>query len=142
MVTYTDSLESISASELYGFFDGWPNPPSPSVHLELLRNSYEVVLALDEQTGQVVGFVTAISDGVLSAYIPFLEVLPAYQDQGVGQELMRRMLEKLQGLYMVDLLCDSELQNYYAQFGMRTANGMMLRNYDRQSGPKCMKETR
>ena len=134
MITYTDSLEDISASELQGFFVGWPNPPTPDTHLKLLRSSYEVELAIDEQTSQVVGFITAISDGVLSAYIPFLEVLPSHQGQGIGQELTRRMLEKLSGIYMVDLLCDAELQDFYARLGMQPARGMMLRNYDRQSG--------
>ena len=56
----------------------------------------------------VVGFVTAVSDGVLSAYIPLLEVLPEYQDRGIGSELMRRILEQLDDLYMVDVLCDAE----------------------------------
>jgi hypothetical protein len=32
----------------------------------------------------VVGFITAISDGVLTAYVPFLEVLPAHRRQGVA----------------------------------------------------------
>ncbi len=134
MITYTNSLKGISPSHLQGFFVGWPNPPSPETHLRLLQSSYAIVLALEGETNHAVGFVTAISDGLLSAYIPFLEVLPSYQGQGIGQELVRRMLEKLNDLYMVDLLCDAELQGFYARFGMRPASGMMLRNYERQSG--------
>lgn len=76
----------------------------------------------------------AISDGLLSAYIPFLEVLPAYRGRGIGQELTRRMLDKLTRLYMVDLLYDPELQPFYARLGMKAASGMMLRKYERQSG--------
>ena len=43
-------------------------------------------------SAQVVGFVTATSDGVLSAYIPFLEVVPAYRSRGIGslRENLRR----------------------------------------------------
>ena len=136
MITYTDSLEGISASKLRGFFVGWPTPPTPDTHLKLLRSSYGVVLAIDEQTGQVIGFITAISDAVLSAYIPFLEVLPSYQGQGIGQELARLMLEKLSGIYMVDLQCDAESQAFYTRLGMQPASGMMLRNYERQSGQR------
>ena len=44
------------------------------------------------------------------------------------------MLERLGDLYMVDLLCDAELQPFYARFGMRPAVGMLRRNYARQSG--------
>ena len=128
MLSYVDSIEGITPDRLRGFFVGWPNPPSPETHLRLLANSDAVVLAIDRASGDVVGFITAISDGVLSAYIPLLEVLPAYQGRGIGQELVRRMLAKLDGLYMVDLLCDPELQPFYARLGMQPATGMMLRN--------------
>lgn len=82
----------------------------------------------------MVGFITAITDGVLSAYIPLLEVLPAYRGRGTGSELLRRLLQKLDHLYMVDLLCDAELQPFYERMGMRPATGMMIRNYAKQSG--------
>jgi ribosomal protein S18 acetylase RimI-like enzyme len=136
MLRYVNSIESVAAENLRGFFIGWQNPPSPATHLELLRNSSLVVLAIDSETGDVVGFITAISDGVLSAYIPLLEVRPEYQRQGIGLELTRRMLERLKDLYMVDLLCDEELQSFYAKLGMKRAQGMFLRNYEHQDGAK------
>ena len=106
---YTTSIKDITVNQLNGFFVGWPNPPSPAVHMRLLEKSTHVVLAVDEVSKQVVGFITAISDGVLSAYIPFLEVLPTYQEQGIGQELVKKMLEVLKDIYMIDLMCDQEL---------------------------------
>jgi GNAT superfamily N-acetyltransferase len=135
VIVYTSSLDGVTADMLRGgFFVGWPDPPSAETHLRLLHTSDHVVLAVDDETGGVVGFVTAISDGVLSAYIPLLEVLPAYQAHGIGTELIRRMLDMLRPLYAVDLLCDTEVQPFYARLGMRPATGMMVRNYDRQSG--------
>ena len=134
MIVYIDSVEGINPDQLHGFFVGWPNPPSPQTHLKLLASSDKIMLAVDGETGHVVGFITAISDGLLSAYIPFLEVLSPYRGQGIGQELTRRMLDKLNGLYMVDLLCDPALQPFYARLGMKAASGMMLRKYERQSG--------
>lgn len=134
-IHYTDSLDAVTAQSLRGgFFVGWPNPPTPQTHLRLLQGSSAVILAIESASGQVVGFITAISDGVLAAYIPLLEVLPDYQAQGIGRELVRRMLERLNNLYMIDLLCDTELQPWYASQGMKPASGMLLRNYARQSG--------
>jgi len=66
----------------------------------------------------------------LSAYIPLLEVLPKYQKLGIGKELVSRMMESLQGLYMVDVVHDESLQAYYAKFGMTAAKGSVVRNYD------------
>jgi GNAT superfamily N-acetyltransferase len=134
VITYTDSIAGVGPDSLRGFFVGWPNPPAPETHLRILQGSTVVVLACDDATGAVVGFITAISDGVSCAYIPHLEVLPAYQGHGIGSELMRRMLEKLRGLYMIDLLCDPDVQPFYERLGMRPATGMLIRNYDRQSG--------
>jgi len=135
MIQYQDHLRDITEASLAeGFFDGWPNPPSYAVFMQILKNASCVVLAKDAQTGKVVGFITALSDGVLTAYIPLLEVVPAYQKQGIGKELTRRMLDKLKGIYMVDLLCDPDLQDFYEQLGMRKAQGMLIRNYEHQSG--------
>ena len=134
MITYRTSLDRISSEMLTGFFVRWPKPPSSETHLRLLQQAYRVVLAVDDQTNRVVGFVNAIGDGVLSAYIPLLEVLPEYQMQGIGDELMKRMLRMLDNLYMIDLTCDRRLQPFYGQFGMFKATGMMIRNFAHQAG--------
>lgn len=101
--------------------------------MRILKGSYCVWLAIDTASNMVVGFITAISDGVLSAYIPLLEVLTGYRGRGIGKELVVRMLNSLENLYMVDLLCDKELQAYYAKFGMKNAAGSFIRNYSRQN---------
>jgi ribosomal protein S18 acetylase RimI-like enzyme len=118
---------------LIGFFVGWPNPPSPEAHLRVLHRSAHVQLAIDDTAGRVVGFVTAISDGVLSAYIPLVEVLPEYQHQGIGTELIHRMIARLQHLYMIDTLSEDDVTSFYERVGMERAAGMMIRNYQNQS---------
>jgi len=44
--------------------------------------------------------------------------------------------ERLDGLYMVDLLCDVELQSFYESLGMRPATGMSIRRFELQSGAR------
>jgi ribosomal protein S18 acetylase RimI-like enzyme len=133
-ISYTDSSQGITVEQLQGFFVDWPNPPSPETHLRLLRGSDLVELAIDSEHQQVVGYITAITDGVLCAYIPMLEVLPDYQGRGIGSELPRRVLERLSHLYIIDLLCDADLQGFYARAGMQPTTGMLIRRYDRQDG--------
>ncbi len=134
MVTYTDSLNGITADQLHGYFVGWPNPPSPETHLKILEKSDEIFLAIDNETGNVVGFITAITDEILSAFIPLLEVLPDYQGRGIGQQLTRRMLDKFDRLYQIDLMCDQKVQSFYARFKMKRAHGMTIRNFANQAG--------
>jgi ribosomal protein S18 acetylase RimI-like enzyme len=129
VITYIDSAEAIDADQVDGFFIGWPTKPTPEQHLDLLRGSYAVELALDGDT--VVGFATAISDGVLSAFIPLLEVLPEYGHQGIGTELMRRLLAQLDRFYMVDLCCDAGLEPFYRSLGFSVLDrGMGVRRHD------------
>ena len=134
MIHYTDSTQNITSKHLHGFFVGWPNPPSPQTHLKILQNSDEIILAIDDQSKQVIGFITAHTDKILTAYIPLLEVLPNYQGQGIGQELTQRMLKKLNKFYAIDLLCDEDLQPFYAKLGLKPAHAMLIRNYQHQSG--------
>lgn len=133
MVTYTTSLDGVTADHLRGgFFVGWPNPPTPETHLRILRGSSHVVLAWDDN--RVVGFINALSDGVLMAYVPLLEILPVWQGQGIGSDLVRRILAELGPMYAVELLCDAELIPFYARLGMENVPGMCFRNFATQSG--------
>ena len=132
MISYTETLDNITPQMLIGFFEGWPNPPSPEMHLEILRGSYSVVLALDQN--RVVGFINAISDGQLMAFLPLLEVLPEYRGRGIGSALVKQISQTLADLYALDLICDPDVQPFYERLGWLRTNGMSVRNYNRQSG--------
>jgi GNAT superfamily N-acetyltransferase len=123
-VVYTGDASTLAAADLDGFFVDWPVRPSPERHLRILHGSDVVVLARDGDRGRVIGFVTAVTDGALSAFIPLLEVLPQWQGQGIGSELVRRVLAELDDLYMVDLVCDPELEPFYRRFDLTPLSAM------------------
>ena len=128
MISYSDQVHDLGADQFDGFFTGWPRSPSRAQLRAVLRQSYRVVVAVEQETATVVGFITAISDGVLTAFIPWLEVLPPHQGRGIGSELLRRMFVELSHLYSVDLTCDEKLARFYRQRGMIALRGMGLRN--------------
>jgi ribosomal protein S18 acetylase RimI-like enzyme len=133
-IEYTTDIADVEPGHLTGFFERWPTPPSPERHLQILRGSYRVVLAREQGDPQVVGFVNALSDGTLYAFVPLLEVLPSHRHHGIGSELVRRMLTELAGFYAIDLVCDEELASFYERFGMKRATGMVLRRYEAAAG--------
>ena len=134
MIRYTTSIDGITPDMLSGFFVGWPDPPSPAKHLKILKNSACVVLAVDDSDSRVIGFVNAISDGILSSYSPLLEVLPERQGNGIGKALIETILGELQGLYQIDVLCDEPTVPFYLRCGFLRATGAMIRNRESQSG--------
>ncbi|CAM3266455.1 GNAT family N-acetyltransferase [Stackebrandtia soli] len=107
-------------------FVGWGRRLDQRQFAAALAGSSAVEFAVED--GTVVGFVTAISDGVLTAFIPWLEVLPAYQGRGIGDELLRHVTAALSHMYSIDLVCDANLVDYYRRHGMIALSGMGLRH--------------
>ena len=134
-IKYTSSLEGLTADMFDGgFWVGWSNPPAPDMHLHMLENAYAFWLAIDEDAGKVVGFINAVSDGVMAAYIPLLEVLTEYQGHNIGREITQRLLDDLKHLYMVDICHDDDVTAFYAQFKPHQGLSSCFRNYEAQSG--------
>ncbi len=132
-LTYQTTAEGLTSDQLDGeFFEGWVDPPSPETLLRILQSSTHVVVAVRNE--KVIGFVTALSDGILSAFITLLEVVPDEQDKGIGHSLINQLMDDIGDLYMVDLVCDANLSRFYAELGFATTTGMSRRNYAMQSG--------
>lgn len=127
---YSQELENTQIAD--GFFENWPKYPNKADHRRILSNSYKSIVAIDG--GKIIGFINIISDGVLSAYIPLLEVIPIYRGKGIGRRLVEMAIEETKNLYMIDLCCDRDLSPFYKRFGMFEATAMIARNYGAQSG--------
>ena len=129
MIIYCDTKDKISEEQLKGFFVDWKKPLTAEQHYKLLCGSTYFVVAVDDEVNQVIGYITALSDGTNSSFIPLLEVLPNYQGKGIGTRLMKEILLKLQDIPNVDLTCDIKLQSFYERFKMLKSNGMILRKF-------------
>jgi len=129
IIYYDNNKNDISEEQLKGFFVGWKKTLTAEQHRKLLYGSTYFVIAVDDETNQAVGFITALSDGVNSGFIPLLEVLPDYQGKGIGTKLMEEILIRLNKIPNIDLTCDVELQPFYERFKMLKSTGMVLRKY-------------
>lgn len=134
MINYSNDKLIIESLEVSGFFVGWPSPPDEATFRKILKNSQFIQLAIIEN--KLIGFVNAISDLTLSAYIPLLEVLPEYQGQGIGQTLIEKVKNNLKDHYMVDICCDEDVVPFYKNLGFKQGYSMTLRNYNMQGGIK------
>jgi ribosomal protein S18 acetylase RimI-like enzyme len=127
VIEYHSDVTNLSPEQIQGFFVGWQNPFPPETHLRMLTQSDLAQVAIDAETGRVVGFIAALTDNVQGAFITLLEVLPEYQGQGVGKALMAQMLDRLSHIQTIELMCDAGVVPFYEQFGMKPSGGMVLR---------------
>ncbi len=42
---------------------------------------------------------------------------------------MKRLIQRLEKLYAIDLMCDPEVAPFYENLGFQPGNGMMIRRY-------------
>lgn len=81
---------------------------------------------------RLIGYVDCVSNGVTDAYIQDLMVHPDYQNRGIGTKLMNRMLSYLKEkhIYVITVVFDDALQNFYGKFGFRRMLGGQLETYE------------
>ncbi len=95
-----------------------------------IRASWRVVGAYD-QAGAMVGFARAFSDGG-SAYLSDVYVLPAHRGAGLGQAIVRAMIEDGPGAGLRWMLHTSDAHGLYRRFGFTQPDGRYL---ERPGGP-------
>ena len=103
--------DDIKPGELDNFFHGWKSPPSTEIKEKLLNGSDLIVAA--RENGILVGFLTAISDGAMHAFISLVEVLEVHQSKGIGSHLMDRAVDYLKGYYDIVLITDPDKGLFY-----------------------------
>lgn len=102
----------VSFEEIFPLYEavGWTNyTTNPTMLKNALEHSLFLISARDED-GKLVGFLRAVGDGYSILYIQDIIVLPEYQRQGIGTQLLRQTLEHFKEVYQIILTTDSELK--------------------------------
>ncbi len=88
-----------------------------------LNNAFHITTVRDN--GRAVGMIRVLSDGSYANYITDVMVIPEYQHQGIGTEMMRRTMAFMQStlepgdtiaLYLMSAI---GREDFYKQFGFR-----------------------
>ncbi len=117
----------INAGELDPFFHGWKAPPTAATRVALLKGSDFLATARDQ--GQLVGFIAAISDHAMHAFITLVEVLEPYQGKGIGKRLVELATDHYKGSYDIVLITDPDKGSFYKKFGFAEIYGMHIRDF-------------
>ncbi|WP_028975720.1 GNAT family N-acetyltransferase [Sporolactobacillus terrae] len=117
------STECPSASDFYHLYQttGWNADQTYGKEQldQAIRNSWYTLSVYEDE--QLIGFGRIISDGVYQAFLCDLIVLPEQRNNGIGSELVERLLAhcKVHGLRWIQLSCAKGKQAFYERFGFR-----------------------
>jgi GNAT superfamily N-acetyltransferase len=94
--TLTENPASVDVQQLmdlYRLIQGVPAPTDPAYIEKALAGSDYVILA-STRSGQLVGWLRAISDGVSATWIPEMVVHPEYQFLGLDGKLLEALIQR------------------------------------------------
>ena len=105
---------------------GWTNYTNqPQMLEQALSHSLATYLARDGE--KIVGLVRLVGDGFSSVFVQDLIVLPSYQRQGIGSNLMKEALADYKDAYQIQLATEQteKTLNFYRSLGFK-----ILSTYD------------
>ena len=80
-----------------------------------MKNYKSVFTAWDGE--KLVGLVSAMDNGVLTAYVHYLLVDPDYQKHGIGRKLMEMIKERYADYKKICLIAESDAIKFYETCG-------------------------
>lgn len=95
-----------------------------------LKNSHTLLTAWDGD--RLAAMACAISDGYMVLYVPFVAVHPQHQGQGIGTEIMARLMERYKDVARKVLVALTGKEDFYEKMGFVKADDrtpMYLKNY-------------
>ncbi|MGX7108030.1 GNAT family N-acetyltransferase [Facklamia miroungae] len=101
----------------------------PDILEKAIQNSLKVWTAWKGE--QLVGLVRVVGDGLTIIYIQDILVLENYQRQGVGSQLLQKVLKEYQSVRQIILLTDDTdiTQKFYEKNGLVQTADFQLMTY-------------
>lgn len=114
---------SISIDDVLHLYQavGWTNyTHQPEMLEQSLAYSLAIYLANDGE--KIVGLVRLVGDGFSSVFVQDLIVLPSYQRQGIGSNLMKEALADYKDAYQIQLATEQteKTLGFYRSLGFET----------------------
>ena len=114
---------SISIDDVLHLYQavGWTNYTNqPQMLEQALSHSLATYLARDGEA--IVGLVRLVGDGFSSVFVQDLIVLPSYQRQGIGSNLMKEALADYKDAYQIQLVTEQteKTLGFYRSLGFET----------------------
>jgi ribosomal protein S18 acetylase RimI-like enzyme len=119
----------IDKNQLVNLFNsvGWKTAEYPNRLYTAIKNSEYVMSVWNDD--ELIGLISAISDGAINVFITYLLVKPEYQNQGVGRIMMNDFCKHFKGYGRRILSTEIDKEAYYNKFGF-VVDGIVMFNKD------------
>ena len=117
------SQQSVALEDVLHLYQavGWTNYTNqPQMLEQAMSHSLATYLARDGE--EIVGLVRLVGDGFSSVFVQDLIVLPSYQRQGIGSNLMKAALADYKDAYQIQLVTErtEKTLGFYRSLGFET----------------------
>lgn len=119
----------ISKEQLVNLFKavGWKTAEYPEELYNAIKNSEYVMSVWKDEN--LVGLISAITDGYINVFITYLLVKPEYQNMGLGKIMMDDFSKTFEGFGRRILTTESDKEKFYNKFNFNT-DGIAMLNYN------------
>jgi len=118
-ITIKDKSLTLTSKQLEDLFLSveWSSGHYPD-KLEIAMQNYETVFtAWDDD--KLVGLISAMDDGMMTAYIHYLLIRPEYQGKGIGKQLIECTKEKYKDYLRIVLVAYDKECGFYEHCGFK-----------------------
>ena len=126
-----EGIDFARIDELLAFYERewWTQGRERADVERMLVGSDAVVAAVELDSGELVGFVRALSDGAFRSTIFDLIVARAWQGRGLGRALVERILATpaLERCRRTDLVCREDMAAFYESLGFERSASDQIR---------------
>lgn len=102
----------------------WPSLTDPAV-VEQVCTAAGAVAYVATDTGRLIGWAQALTDGVLQAHLSFVGVHPEHRRRGIAKLLVVATFQAA-GAKRMDLVTDEDAAGFYERFGHHRMAGFRL----------------
>lgn len=119
---------------------GWTAYTTNLPQLQRAVAASRLVISAWEQD-ELIGLARVVGDGETIAYVQDILVKEAWQNKGIGKELMRRIFEEVKHIRQVVLMTDAgeanrDVENWYTHVGFKRFEDIGVQGFARLNSPE------
>lgn len=119
---------------------GWTAYTTNLPQLQRAVAASRLVISAWEQD-ELIGLARVVGDGETIAYVQDILVKEAWQNKGIGKELMRRVFEEVKHIRQVVLMTDAgeanrDVENWYTHVGFKRFEDIGVQGFARLNSPE------